>query len=284
MPMSTNLLGVHCSISGGVDKAFDEAGRLQLNCFQIFTKNQRQWREKQFTDDEVARFRKRWSDSPVEVVFSHASYLINLAESDPAKHRRAVEALAGELRRCAQLGLPFTVLHPGFARDGDRPAALRRIAEGLRTAFQLTDGLQAAVLLENMAGQGSSIGSDFSEIAEVMHRVGDEARLGFCFDTCHAFAAGHDIRTREGIERVLDAVDRTIGLDRMRAVHLNDSKGTLGSRLDRHWHIGEGQIGETPFRFLVNQFPRLPKVIETPKKDDWDRRNIARLRGMIAGR
>ncbi len=279
--MHENLLGVHCSISGGVDKAFDEALDLQLNCFQIFTKNQRQWREKVFSEAEVKRFQRRWDEVQVKVIFSHASYLINLAESDPDKHRRAVDALVGEIRRCEQLGLSFTVLHPGFARDGEPRVAIARIAQGIRQALAMTAEASASILLENMAGQGSSIGGNFNEIAEIVRQVEGHHRVGFCLDTCHAFAAGWDIRTPSAIDDVMAEVDRTIGIDRLRAIHLNDSKGDLGSRLDRHWHIGEGKIGEAPFRYLINRFPDLPKVIETPKKDDWDRRNIERLRSMI---
>ncbi len=280
--MKKNLLGVHCSIAGGAEKAFAEAEGLGINCFQIFTKNQRQWKEKEFTAEERARFRRAWEASEVDVVFSHASYLINLAAAEPERHQRAVNALAGELRRCAQLGLSYVVLHPGFAREQSRPDAIRRIAEGLHAAVAAAGEGTAMVLLENMAGQGSSIGTNIEEIKTLMDLTADiQHRIGFCLDTCHAFAAGYDIRTKGGIEDLLARIDRLIGLDRMKAIHLNDSKGGLGSHLDRHWHIGEGQIGEVPFRYLMRRFPAVPKVIETPKKDDWDARNLRRLRSFI---
>ncbi len=282
--MVENLLGVHCSIAGGVEKAFEEAEALNINCFQIFTKNQRQWREKEFTPEERLRFRQAWDHRKVKVVFSHASYLINLAEADPERHRRAVRALAGELRRCGELGLAYVVLHPGFARGMDRAAAMQKIVAGVRAALAPDAEGRTMVLLENMAGQGSSLGSTVEEIKAMLDRLEEAgARVGFCFDTCHAFAAGYDIRTQDGIEDLMAHIDHLIGLDRMKVIRLDDSKGALGSHLDRHWHIGEGKIGPLPFRYLMRHFPAVAKVIETPKKDDWDARNLRRLRSYLEG-
>lgn len=274
------VLGVHCSAAGGVINAFDEAEKLGINAFQLFTKNQRQWKEKIIGEEEGESFRERRKSQGVVSVFSHAMYLINLASKDPMLKERSHAALVGELRRCHALGLDFTVLHPGSAVDQSREEAIERIAEGLRFALDQTKGSGVKILLENMAGQGSTVGGQFRDLRAISDLV-DSDRIGFCFDTCHAFAAGYDIRTESGIKDAFAEWDETIGMQHITCFHLNDSVGKLGSRLDRHTHIGHGEIGDEPFAYIMRNFPSVTKVIETPKVDDWDEKNLERLRSFV---
>ncbi len=274
------LLGVHCSVSGGLLKAFDEAEALGIDCFQIFTKNQRQWKERLIAPEQADAFRQRKKAAGIVSVFSHSSYLINPGTADPVLLEKSRQALIGELRRCTALGLDFTVLHPGSARGRSRKEAIACIAEQLQLALVAVAGSPVKILLENTAGQGALIGSRFEELREIAARVASD-RIGFCFDTCHAFAAGYDIRTQSGLEDTLALWDRIIGLNNLNCLHLNDSRGGLGSHLDRHEHIGHGEIGETAFAWLMKRFLGIPKVIETAKKDDWDRKNLAKLRSFL---
>ncbi len=274
------LIGVHCSVSRGVINAFDEAKKLGIDTFQIFTKNQRQWKEKSFSEEESEAFRNRKKAEGVKLIFSHSSYLINLASGSPELLHKSREAILGEVQRCHALGLSFTVLHPGSARDLGEEKAIESIARSLRQTLDATPDSEVKILLENTAGQGMTIGGEFRHLKEIYERV-ESDRIGFCFDTCHAFAAGYDIRTRAGLEDTLAEWDRVVGLDKLHCLHLNDSKGKLGSHLDRHEHIGLGEIGEVPFSILVKRFPEIPKVFETPKKDDWDEKNLAKLRSFL---
>lgn len=274
------ILGVHCSAAGGVINAFDEAEKLGINAFQIFTKNQRQWKEKTIGEEEGDAFKARRKKQNVKVTFSHSMYLINLASKDSELREKSRAALVGELERCHVLGLDFTVLHPGSAVDQTTEEAIERIAEGLLYALDATKGSNVKVLLENMAGQGSTVGGKFEELKAIEKRVKSK-RIGYCFDTCHAFAAGYDIRTTQGIKDTLAEWDDIIGIDRILCFHLNDSKGKLGSNLDRHTHIGHGEIGDPAFAYLMQTYPDVTKVIETPKEDDWDEKNLKRLRSFV---
>lgn len=274
------ILGVHCSAAGGVINAFDEAEKLGINAFQIFTKNQRQWKEKTIGEEEGDAFKARRKKQNVKVTFSHSMYLINLASKDSELREKSRAALVGELERCHALGLDFTVLHPGSAVDQTTEEAIERIAEGLDHAFDATKGSNVKVLLENMAGQGSTVGGKFEELKAIEKRVKSK-RIGYCFDTCHAFAAGYDIRTTQGIKDTLAEWDKIIGIDRILCFHLNDSKGKLGSKLDRHTHIGHGEIGDPAFAYLMQTYPNVTKVIETPKEGDWDQKNLERLRSFV---
>lgn len=274
------LLGVHCSVSGGVVNAFSEAGTLGIDTFQIFTKNQRQWKEKQFEKAEADIFRETQKKQNVKITFSHSSYLINLASGRDDLLQKSTKAITGELQRCHDLGLAFTVLHPGSGKDRGEPGAIESIAAQLKQALSATSDSSVKVLLENMAGQGQVIGKNFEQLRQIYDIVGSN-RIGFCYDTCHAFAAGYDIRTKTGFEDCMAEWDKVIGLERLNCLHLNDSKGDLGSNLDRHEHIGHGKIGDVPFREIMQRFPDIPKVIETPKVDDWDATNIKKLRSFV---
>ena len=274
------LLGIHSSISGGLHKAFGESESLGIDTFQIFTKNQRQWKEKIIGTEEKSKFLADYKTSGLKSVFSHASYLINLASNDTAIWERSVNALISEVQRCHDLRLDFTILHPGSAKELGEQKGIKKIITALKTALHATNNSTVKILLENTAGQGSCIGYRFEHLKQILNGV-DSARIGVCFDTCHAFAAGYDMRTKGGFESTMEEFDSIVGLKTLHAIHLNDSKEELGSNLDRHEHIGKGKLGLEPFRQIMNRFPHIPKVIEMPKKDNMDAVNLEVLRGLI---
>ena len=274
------LLGVHCSISGGLHKAFNEASSLGIDTFQIFTKNQRQWKEKIVGAAEKTIFINSLKNSNIKTAFSHASYLINLAGNDDVLWERSVKALTSEVQRCNELGLKFTILHPGYAKSLSEQEGIKKTIRALKTVIHATKYSKVKILLENTAGQGSSIGYRFEHLRQIMDGV-ESARIGACFDTCHAFAAGYDIRTKSSFEATMEKLDSTVGLKNIHAIHLNDSKGKLSSKLDRHEHIGKGKLGLEPFRQIINRFKHIPKVIETPKEDNMDAVNLKVLRKLI---
>lgn len=271
------LLGVHCSVAGGLHHAFEEAERLHIDTFQLFTRNQRQWKAKPVSEEEQHDFVVAHKRSAVKTIFSHCSYLLNLATADNEQHRKATDALTDEVIRCTKLGLSFCVLHPGAAGDQTTEQAIARIAKGLQQVLKQTGQSKVKIAIENTAGQGTSVGGSFENLKAIRDAVGDN-RISYCFDTCHAFAAGYEISTEAGIKNTMAAFDSICGLKYLSAFHLNDSKGDLGSHLDRHEHIGKGKLGLTPFRYIMRNFQHIPKVIETPKEDDWDQKNLRVLR------
>lgn len=272
--MNVSFTGVHCSISGGVVNAIEEAINLKIDSFQVFTKNQRQWKEKEYTNEEGNVFKNEMEKAGMKVAFSHCTYLLNPASSKIEDRKKSIGGLIGEINRCHILGLPFAVLHPGS--NPDTREGIKLAADSLNRAFEATSNTSVKILLENTAGQGNVLGKNFEELMEIINETGKE-RLGVCFDTCHAYAAGYDISTLEGVKKTFDELDQVIGLDNMLAIHLNDSKGELGKHLDRHEHIGLGNLGDVPFKYIMSTFINIPKVLETPKKDDWDRRNLDKL-------
>jgi len=274
------LVGAHMSISGGLDLAFSRGEEVGCTAMQIFTKNASQWRAKPISKEAAADFRRAWQKSCIGPVVAHDAYLINLAAPDPDKWERSKEAFLDELCRCAALGIPFLVAHPGAHMGEGEEAGIERIAAALREVFQDAPS-DVMVLLENTAGQGSYLGHRLEHLAEIISRVPDHP-LGICFDTCHAFAAGYDLRSLEGYEATMAAIDRLIGLEHLHVFHVNDSKKGLDSRVDRHEHIGRGAIGEEGFRLLMGdeRFRSIPKILETPEGTDgeWHRKNLALLR------
>lgn len=275
-----NLLGVHCSVSGGLENSFNEAGALQTDVMQIFTRNQRQWKAKPIGADEKMIFRAAAAASELKVLFSHCSYLINLASENEDIRQKSVEALREEVVRCTELGLSYCVLHPGAAGSRDFNTAMDQIADGLLYVLKATEGSNVQILLENTAGQGTSVGGTFENLAYIYSKV-NHPRIAFCFDTCHAFVAGYDLRTEEGCRTTFQHFEAILGLKNLKVFHLNDSKGDLGSHLDRHENIGKGKLGLEPFRYIMNRYKEIPKVIETPKEDDWDQINLGVLRGLV---
>jgi len=276
------LLGVHCSVSGGLEHAFEEARTLGIDTFQIFTRNQRQWKAKPISEEEKKAFAVAWADNQqVKVIFSHASYLINLASADHELRSKSIAGFTEEVIRCHELGLAYTVLHPGAAGESSEEEAMERIADSLKKVVQETYGSQVKILLENTAGQGSHVGYKFEHIRNIMDLTGSD-RIGTCFDTCHAFAAGYNIATEEGFHKTWQDFDHIIGLSKLHAIHLNDSKGDLASRLDRHEHIGKGKIGTLAFKLMMKKFQHIPKVIETDEENNMDEVNIKLLRELAS--
>ncbi|MFM7767666.1 MAG: deoxyribonuclease IV, partial [Bacteroidota bacterium] len=215
-----------------------------------------------------------------KVAFSHCSYLINLAAESDETREKSIAALTLEVERCTLLGLSFCVLHPGAAGSQTQETAIEKIADGLKQVLEKTPTSKVMILLENTAGQGSSVGGPFENLKQIAELT-QSKRIGYCFDTCHAYAAGFDIRTTKGCEETFAEFDRILGLENLKAFHLNDSKGDLGSHLDRHEHIGKGKLGLEPFRYIMKNFPQIPKVIETEKSDEWDRENLDLLKSLI---
>jgi len=276
------------SIAGGVDRAVERAVDVGCRALQIFTKSSNQWRARPLDDEEIRRFREGVRDAGIAPVVAHNSYLINMASPDPALWERSIAAMVEEMERCEVLGVGGLVVHPGAHVGSGIEAGIARIAAALDEIHRRTDGLAVRVLLETAAGQGSAIGANFREIAGVLDATARSDRLGVCFDTCHVFAAGYDLTTRSGWDATWEEFEGEIGLDRLEAFHVNDSRRERGSRVDRHEALGDGAMGLRPFLFLVNEtsLAGRPLLLETPKSDDGaeDRRNLATLRGLVGRR
>jgi len=281
------------SIAGGFPRALDRAAEVQAGALQVFLKSARRWEAKPLCRDEAAAFRRRLEQSGLgPYTLAHSSYLINLASPQRDLRERSIRALRDEVERCDLLGIPYLVLHPGSHMGAGERIGLDRVASALdrvllpfRTARR---GPEPAVnvLLEVTAGQGTNLGYRFEHLQRLLGRSRCEKRLGICFDTCHALAAGYDLRDETSYAATFSVLERTVGLDRLRAFHVNDSAGALGSRIDRHQHIGRGEIGLEGFRLLMNdpRFRDLPMVLETPKQGrdlEDDRANLAALRALV---
>lgn len=278
---STVPIGAHVSTSGRLYEAVPRAQAIGCECLQIFVGSPRQWRLAVYPDSDLAEFRRWRTAAGLEPLVAHASYLINLAAPDPVLRRRSVAALRHTLRGVDALRGSAVITHIGSAPEVPWPLSRRRVAAAIRQA--LADGIRSELLLEGSAG--GTIGGRFEELREILDEAGDR-RVGVCLDTAHLFAAGWDLRTADGVARAVEAFDRTVGLRRLRVLHLNDSRSTLGSRLDRHENIGDGQIGRAGFRavFAHPALGRLPAVIETPgfARTGPDRRNVAILKRLRA--
>lgn len=276
------------SVSGGLYKAVERIMQVDGQALQIFTRNQRQWKALPVSDDEALLFSaawERWGSYPVAV---HASYLINMATPDVAAGQKAITALAEELVRTEKLGIQYVVLHPGATVSGSAEEGCARAAKSVACAMEQSGTQRVTVLLENTAGQGTTLGADFAELGEIIARSGVRDRIGMCLDTAHAFEAGYDLQTEAGYAHTFATLERCVGLDKLLFMHLNDSKTALGSRVDRHEHIGKGLLGEHAFIRLVNdsRFATLPMVLETPKDEtlEDDRRNLSILRSFVGYR
>ena len=276
------LLGAHVSIAGGTHHAPFRARATGSTAMQIFTKMANRWAERACEDQECVDFRAAIGDSPVRETMAHDSYLINLASPVPALRRQSIESFVGELQRCEALGLTYLVSHPGNFVD-DRASGVRRNADAITEALERAPG-RTILCMETTAGSGTAIGASFEELAELFALVPEphRSRLGVCADTCHLYSAGYDLA--KDFDGVWSRFADTVGMDRLRVLHLNDSKTPFASRRDRHELIGEGSLGEEPFRRIMNdgRFAKVPKILETPKLGDataTDTRMIRRLRG-----
>jgi deoxyribonuclease-4 len=282
------LLGAHESVAGGLHLAFARIAGVGGEALQIFTRNQRQWHAPPLSAEEIGLFRAQKEQTAGMPVASHASYLINLGSGDPEQAQKSVQAFAEELHRCDLLTIPWVVIHPGSHGGDGVEAGMARVVENLDAAFAAAGEKSAVkVLLETTAGQGNGLGSRFEELAWMINGSNYSGRLGVCLDTCHIFAGGYDIRTPAAYGRTMAEFDRTVGLDRLGFFHLNDCKKELGSRVDRHEHIGRGRIGLEGFRLMLNdpRFAGHAMTLETPKGKDLaeDRENLRVLRSLLGG-
>ncbi|MDQ3547366.1 MAG: deoxyribonuclease IV [Chloroflexota bacterium] len=280
-------LGAHMSISGGFDKAVQRAQSVESDALQIFTKNQKQWKAKPIADEDAAIFRQQCLDCAIDPVVAHDSYLINLASPNDEMWEKSIDAFRIELERCEQLGIPFLVTHPGAHTGSGTEAGIARVIVALDRVHAELPGYRVRTLLETTAGQGTTLGATFEELATMIDGVAAPERLGICYDTCHTFVAGYDIRTPETYAVTMEQLDRTVGVSQIEAFHFNDALTDFGSKRDRHAHIGAGFIGAEGFRNFMNdaRFAGKPALLETEKGDDLteDREALTLLRSLVAG-
>jgi deoxyribonuclease-4 len=262
--ISDPLIGAHVSIAGGVDKAFARGEKIGCRAIQVFTRNASRWHVTPLNDDKITSFRAARAQSSIRYVVAHDSYLINLASPEETLRQKSIAAFLDEMERCQQLGIPDLVMHPGAHVGSGRHLGLQRVIESLRTIIgQAPDNVR--ILIENTAGQGSSLGASFEELATLLEAF-SSPRFAVCFDTCHAFAAGYDLRGEDGYYQVMDEFERLIGLENLALFHLNDSKKEFASRVDRHELVAQGEIGRSAFAALMmdKRFSHIAKIVETP--------------------
>jgi deoxyribonuclease-4 len=275
------------SIAGGYYRAVELAHECGCDCVQVFTKNNNQWRAKELTDEDAEKFQSALARLGIVHPIAHDSYLINLASPDPVLWEKSIEAFCVELLRAEKLGIRYLVTHPGAFTTSSEQEGLDRVVAALDTAHRRTEGIAARTLLENTAGQGSCLGWRFEHLAAIIAGVAEPQRLGVCIDTCHTLAAGYPLATEQEYAATIAELDRVVGLDRVKAIHVNDSKTPLGSRVDRHEHIGRGTLGLEPFRHLLNdpRFQQTPMYLETAKEqedgEEMDAVNLRTLRGLV---
>ncbi len=270
--MKTRYIGAHVSASGGVSNAVANALEIGANAFALFTRNQRQWYPKPLEEEEIENFRSAVKEAGIEPkhILPHASYLINLGNPDPTNLKKSRDAFLDEMQRCEQLGLTLLNFHPGsHLKKMSEEDCLAQIAEEINIALQKTKGVTA--VLENTAGQGTNLGYRFEHLKQIIDQVEDKSRVGVCIDTAHTLAAGYDIRTEEGYRETMYQIDKIIGLEYLRGIHLNDSLKELASRVDRHASVGEGVMGMTLFEVLMQdeRLADIPIILETPNPDRW---------------
>lgn len=281
------MLGAHMSIAGGVGNAFLRGQTAGCDTIQIFTKNNNRWESASLKQQDVDAFFENSKQTGIKPVFAHNGYLINLASPKPDLHRKSVEAMQDELERAELLKLPFVVIHPGSHTGDGEENGLKRVAVSIRKLIKETSGYSVGIALETTAGQGTNLGYAFEQLGWLIEEIGHE-RIGVCFDTCHSFTAGYELRTKSGYKETTDLFEEHIGFDKLLAVHLNDSKKEFQSKKDRHEHIGKGTIGLDGFSNVLNdlRFQKVPMVLETPKGPELkeDIENLKVLRGLIKTR
>lgn len=275
--------GFHISIAGGFSKVIGRARKRSCETIQFFSRNPRGWTYGPLSEEDVETFRTSIISAHLHPIFLHMPYLPNMASPDPRFQARSINSMATELERAEQLNAQYVIMHIGHRMEAPMHKAIDTVSHGINEALARATN-SVVVLLENTAGQGSEIGSTFEQIAGIIERVKDQRRIGVCLDTAHSFEAGYDLSNEEGIEKTLESFDRLVGLRRLHLLHLNDSKTVLGSKRDRHWHIGKGRIGLEGFRYLINHasLKHLPGIMETPRKDTVeDVRNMKVIRSLV---
>ena len=280
------LFGAHMSTAGGVEQSPERGASVGCLAMQIFTKNQTQWHAKQLEKKSVEAYLRNIDAAGITHVASHDSYLINLASPDPDMLKKSFDAFVDEIERAALLKIPYLIFHPGSHLGTGEETGLKSVAKAMNEAIKKTKHCPDVMLtIETTAGQGTNLGYKFDHVAYLVDKVKDKKRVGVCLDTCHVFAAGYDIRTKEGYKKTFNEFDEKIGIEHLKFFHINDSKKDFGSRVDRHEHLGKGFIGKDAFGFLVNdrRFFKIPMVLETPKGKDLaeDRVNLKLLRSLI---
>jgi deoxyribonuclease IV len=276
-------LGVHTSIAGGLHLSLERAHALGCDTMQIFSHNPRGWYVKPLSEEDISRFRSLRTQFNISPVYIHTSYLINMASKDTLLRKKSVDLLSVELDRADAIGADYVILHAGSASGDDGHIARHRAVDALKAVARVKKW-KAGLLIENTAGERGDISSGIMDLAEIVHGVAGPLIAGVCIDTCHAFAAGYDIGTGKGVDRIADELEEYIGIDNVKLVHINDSKGAAGSGLDRHEHIGYGKIGVKGLKIFINNpaFKDVPLVLETPKKKETDDpANIDRVRKMM---
>jgi len=276
-------LGFHISIAGGFSRVVPRTLKKGCEAVQFFSRSPRAWTDGSLNPSEVERYREALSQTDISPVFLHAPYLLNLASPNPELYTRSITYLSDELRRAQVLGAQFVIVHVGNRLTNTEAKALASISRAIDSSFAGVNN-SVQLLLENTAGQGTEIGYQFNQLQSILEQLQDKRRIGICLDIAHAFEAGYDLSTSKGLDRLLDEFDTLIGLDKLKVLHLNDSRSKSGSRVDRHWHIGEGEIGLSGFRNIVNHaaLMHLPGIMETPRKTDADDlKNMAVMRSLI---
>lgn len=280
------LIGAHLSIAGGFWQALVRASNIGATCVQIFTKSNRQWAAKKIEEADIEKFKLHQKELAIEVVVAHASYLINLGSEKKEVQEKSIKALADELERCEKLTIPYLVLHPGSNPSQDTHQTCLQIAHNINKAFSIYQPRTTMLLLETMAGQGSTVGNTFETLATIIDHTTHKKQVGVCLDTCHLYASGYTFENEKNYKDLWKKFDDLIGIEKIKAIHMNDSKKELGSCVDRHEHIGKGKINKKAFELIMNDknFKKVPKIIETPKSDEdlkHDKENLDRLKSYI---
>jgi len=276
-------LGFHVSIAQGFSRVIEKAHKTTCDTIQLFSRNPRGWNHRELNDNEVAEFKIKLSSSRISPCFLHLPYLPNFAAADEALYSKSVNSLCEDLRRAEILGIPFLIVHVGSRVKSSETEAIAKVIRAINESHQRVSN-QVMILLENTAGQGTVLGSRFSQLKDILSGIDTQERIGICLDTAHAFQAGYDLSTRKGLDETLQECERLIGLKKLHLLHLNDSKVPLGSHSDRHWHIGKGYIGLKGFGNIINHplLTHLPGIMETPRKSVKDDiRNMRVMRSLI---
>ncbi len=284
MSGTTRLIGAHMPTTGGLHNALTSGHEIGCTAVQLFTASPRQWRSRPLSEQDIEAFDRARQETGIDTIISHDSYLINLAAPAPDVLQRSRDAFREELQRAEALGIPWVVTHMGAYLNSSEEEGLKVLGESVRLLLEQTEDMKAGIALETTAGQGTNLGYRFEHLAYIIEAAGGSERVGVCFDTCHVFVAGYEIRTPEALNATLDEFDRIIGLDRLKVIHVNDAKKPLGSRVDRHEHIGDGELGTETFRMILRE-PRLthvPVILETPEAETMHPVNLQRLKALLS--